>query len=84
MVRYLSRRTGRFTVIRVSNFGGFVTFCGNDDDFLTTEARDGLLDTFAAHGYTFIPSDALSAPYDGGCRGVSGFRDWGYRFFEWI
>ena len=38
---------GRFALIRVSNFGGFVTFCGNDDDCLTTEARDGLLDTFA-------------------------------------
>lgn len=75
---------GALALVRVSNFGGFVTFFGDDDDCLSAEARDRLLGTFAAHGYTFIPPDALSTPYDGSCRGVSGFRDWGYRFFEWI
>ena len=75
---------GRFAPVRVSSLGGFVAFCGDDDDCLTAEARGGLLGTFAAHGYTFIPQDVLSAAYDGACRGVSGFRDWGYRFSEWI
>ena len=75
---------GRFALIRVSNFGSFVTFFGDDDDCLTDDARDRLLGTFMAHGYTFVPPHALSVPYDGACRGVSGFRDWGYRFFEWI
>ena len=75
--------SGKFALVRVSNFGHFVTFF-DDDDCLATEARDRLLGTFAAHGYTFIPPDVLSTPYDGACRGVSGFRDWGYRYFEWI
>lgn len=75
---------GRFALVRVSNFGGFVTFSGCDDDCLTATARDGLLAIFAAHGYTFIPPDVLATPYDGANRGVTGFRDWGCRYFEWI
>src|SRR6266705_443056 len=31
---------GRFALVRVSNFGAFVTFFGCDDDCLSTEARD--------------------------------------------
>ena len=75
---------GRFALVRVSNFGRFVTFCGDDDDCLGTEARERLLGAFAKHGYTFIPPEVLAAPYEGTCPGVSGFPDWGYRFFEWI
>lgn len=75
--------TDKFALVRVSNFGGFVTF-EDDDDCLTIEAREGLLGTFAAHGYTFIPPVILAEPYDGACPGVSGFRNWGYRYFEWI
>jgi hypothetical protein len=76
--------SGKSALIRVSNFGGFVTFFGGDYDGLGTDTRDKLLVTFAEIGYTFIPPDVLLAPYDGECRGVSGFRDWRYRFFEWI
>ncbi len=75
---------GRFALVRVSNFGGFVTFFGDDDDCLSAEAAERLQGVFAAHGYTFIPPEVLSAPYDGTCPGVSGFPDWGYRYFEWI
>ena len=74
----------RFALVRVSNFGGFVTFFGDDDDCLSAEARERLLGAFAKHGYTFSPPEALAAPYDGTCSGVSGFPDWGYRYFEWI
>lgn len=73
---------GGFALVRVSNFGGFVTFF--DDDRLTAETRDSLLGVFAAHGYTFIPPDVLATPYDGACSGVSGFPNWSYRYFEWI
>jgi len=75
---------GRFALVRASNFGRFVTFFGDDDDCLTPEARVRLLGAFVAHGYIFIPADVLSAKYDGANPGVSGFRDWGYRYFEWI
>jgi hypothetical protein len=74
---------GRFALVRVSNSGGFVTFF-DDDDCLTTETRDRLPEVFATNGYTFIPPDVLSATYDGACSGVSGFSNWGYRYFEWI
>jgi hypothetical protein len=76
--------SSRFALVRVSNFGGFVTFFGDDDDCLTTDEHDRLLRIFATHGYRFIPPDVLSAPYDGACPGSSGFPDWGYRYFEWI
>ena len=75
---------GRFALIRTSNFGGFVTFFGDDDNCLSTDAMEKLLGTFAKHGYKFIPTEALSTPYDNACLGVSGFRDWGDRYFEWI
>ena len=79
---------GRFALVRVSNFGNFVTFFGDDDDCLTADARadarEILLSVFAAHGYGFIPPETLSLPYDGQNKGISGFRDWGYRYFEWI
>ena len=75
---------GKFALIRVSNFGSLVTFFGDDEDCVSPEARNRLLAKFLAHGYTFIPPDALSAPYDGANPGVSGFRDWGCRYFEWI
>lgn len=75
---------GRFMLVRVSNFGRFVTFFNDDVDCLTTEARDRLLGIFAAHDYVFIPPEVLFTPYDGACRGVSGLRDWGSRYFEWI
>jgi hypothetical protein len=73
-----------FVLVRVSNFGQFVTFFGDDNDCLSTNARDNLFRKFAAHGYRFIPPDVLSAPYEGHNPGVSGFRDWGCRYFEWL
>jgi hypothetical protein len=36
------------------------------------------------HGYVYVPSRVLEMPYDGKNTGVSGFRDWGERFFDWI
>jgi hypothetical protein len=74
----------RFALVRVSNFGRFIALCGDDDDCLTTDARDRLLAIFTTHGYLFIPSDALAIPYDGENAGVAGFKDWGYRYFEWV
>lgn len=68
---------GRFALVRVSNFGGFVTFFGDDDDCLGAKARERLLGVFAKHGYTFLPPEALAlalaSPYDGTCPRVSGF-----------
>lgn len=74
---------GRIALVRVSNFGNFVTFF-DDDDCLTPAAADRLLNVFAAHGYTFIPRDVLATPYDGTCSDAFGFRTWAYRFFEWL
>ncbi len=74
----------QLTLVRVSNFGRFVSFCGGDYDCLPAVARDRLLQVFAAHGYTFIPPEVLDMPCDGVATGVSGFKTWGHRFFEWI
>lgn len=76
---------GLSVLIRVSNFGRFVSFCDDEDHLLLPqEALCQLLELFNKQGYRFIPPEVLSMPYTGECKGVSGFRDWGYRYFEWI
>lgn len=72
-------------LIRASNFGRFITFFDDEEHLLLPEeTHRGLLELFIRHGYQFIPPDLLSTPYTGKCKGVSGFRDWGYRYFEWL
>ncbi len=71
---------GRIALVRVSNFGNFVTFV-DDDACLTSAAADRLLNVFAAHGYTFIPRDVLATQYDGTCNDAFGFRTRACRFF---
>jgi hypothetical protein len=76
---------GLSVLIRVSNFGRFISFLDDEDHLLLPEETlRQLLNLFIQHGYQFIPPEVLSSPYTGKCKGVSGFRDWGYRYFEWI
>ncbi|HCN28541.1 MAG TPA: hypothetical protein DIT64_07185 [Verrucomicrobiales bacterium] len=76
---------GLTILIRASNFGRFITFFDEEEHMLLPdETRCWLLELFIKHGYRFIPPEVLSMPYTGECKGVSGFRDWGYRYFEWI
>jgi hypothetical protein len=74
---------GDFASLRVSNFGSLATVT-DEDDCLDAVSRSRLLDTLAAHGYTFIPADILDQPYDGTNPGVTGFRTWWCRYFDWL
>ncbi|MEZ5384873.1 MAG: hypothetical protein R3F13_05105 [Prosthecobacter sp.] len=76
---------GLTILIRASNFGRFITFFDEEDHMLLPdETRCCLLELFIKHRYRFVPPEVLSMPYTGKCKGVSGFRDWGYRYFEYI
>jgi len=69
--------------VRVSNFGRFCTVY-NDDSVVKPDILATIQRVASEHGYVYIPSRVLEIPYDGENTGVSGFRDWGERFFDWI
>lgn len=68
--------------LRFSNFGNMVTY----DPSLEVEA--GTLDKLRTlckdKGYVFIPPDFIEIPYTGRNPGVTGIRDWGIRFFDYV
>jgi hypothetical protein len=69
--------------VRVSNFGRFCTVY-NDDSLVKPDVLATIKRVASEHGYVYVPSPVLEMPYDGENTGVSGFRDWGERFFDWI
>lgn len=69
--------------VRVSNFGRFCTVY-NDDSVVKSDIPATIKRVASEHGYVYIPSRVLEMPYDGENPGISGFRDWGERFFDWI
>jgi len=69
--------------LRASNFGHLATIY-DDDTVVERDARATIVSTLDEFGYVYIPSDVVNAPYTGRNRGVSGFRTWGERFFDWI
>jgi len=69
--------------VRLSNFGRFCSVY-NDDTVLKPDVLQTIKRLASEHGYIYIPSRVLGLTYDGKNPGVSGFRDWGERFFDWI
>jgi len=69
--------------LRASNFGNLATIY-DDDTVVKQGARATIVSTLAEFGYIYIPIDVLNIPYTGRNPGVSGFRTWGERFFDWI
>ena len=68
--------------LRFSNFGNMVSF----DPSL--EVDEGTLDKLRTlcreKGYVFIPPDFIEYPYTGANPGVTGIRDWGIRYFDYV
>ena len=68
--------------LRFSNFGDMVSFDPSSQlgvgtfDKLRTLCRD--------NGYILIPPDFTELPYTGLNPGVTGIRDWGIRYFDWV
>lgn len=69
--------------LRVSNFGSLATVY-DDDTMVQEQVLASMRQTLEEQGYIYVPSDLLAEPYTGKNPGVSGFRNWGLRYFDWI
>lgn len=69
--------------LRVSNFGDLATVY-DDDTMLEPAALAIIRQALEEHGYVYVSTALLLEPYTGQNPGVSGFRDWGMRYFDWI
>jgi hypothetical protein len=69
--------------LRASNFGHLVTLY-DDDTLIRPEALATIISVLEELGYTYVPTVVLNEPYLGKNPGVSGFRTWGMRYFDWI
>jgi len=67
----------------MSNFGCFCSVYA-EDSVVKTDGLQTIKQIASEHGYVYIPSRLLEVPYDGKNSGVSGFPNWGERFFDWI
>lgn len=77
------RLPDRSAQVRVGHFGSFMALL-DSDDAVSPEILSAIQSIAVKHNYLWIPSDVLQRPYTGANSGVSGFRDWGARFFDWI
>jgi hypothetical protein len=69
--------------LRTSNFGRMAAIYG-DETVVRPEALATVVATLEEHGYTYVPSAVLMAPYTGKDPGVEGFTTWMDRFFDWV
>ncbi len=85
--RLLLTETGRslnYVIrLRVSNFGHLAT-AYDDDTMVQPAALAAIRQALEEQGYIYMPTDLLAEPYTGKNPGVSGFRTWGLRYFDWI
>ncbi len=72
---------GELVVICFSNFGDMVAIFG--EECPPAHLFNHLKETLGAHGYVHIP-EAVLGPYMGENPGVTGIRDWGIRYFDWV
>jgi hypothetical protein len=77
------RRGDSYVSIRASNFGRLVTMV-DEDSVLRDVEVSFVRAAFGRFRYVYVPHALLAAKYDGACRGVSGFRDYFGRFFDYI
>lgn len=70
--------------LRVSNFGNFATvYCSSETEIVPRYLNVIKL-VMHKHGYIYIPPDILSEPYTGANQGVTGIKNWGIRYFDWV
>ncbi len=68
--------------IRISHFGNLATVA--DEEGIRQQTMDQLMALLKEAGYRHIPSAVLSTPYTGRNPGVTGFKNWWHRYFDWI
>lgn len=69
--------------LKFSSYGNMVCLFETEDG-LDKSLRSIILELLDEHGYKYVPQEYVELEYDGDNPGVSGFRDWSYRFFDWI
>lgn len=69
--------------LRISNFGQLATLY-DEDTLVRPDVLSTIVSVLEEQGYTYIPTIVLNEPYSGKNPGVSGFRTWGMRYFDWI
>lgn len=69
--------------LRTSNFGHLATLY-DEDALVRPDALSTIISVLEEQGYTYVPTVMLHGPYSGKNPGISGFRTWGERYFDWI
>jgi hypothetical protein len=67
----------------VSHFGDFAAM-SDGDGLVSPETLAMIKSVVEEHEYVWMPGEVLNRPYTGANRGVSGFRTWRDRYFDWI
>jgi|GraSoiStandDraft_27_1057306.scaffolds.fasta_scaffold188903_2 hypothetical protein len=78
-----ARRVDYHLSLRTSNFGLLATVY-DDDTLVRPQALSTMRIVLDEQGYLYVPTAVLVESYTGRNPGVSGFRDWGMRYFDWI
>lgn len=65
-----------------SNFGDMATFA--EEVTVPDSLKQTLITLFEKHRYVYIPYEILEKPYSGKIPGVTGFKTWWRRSFDWI
>lgn len=69
--------------LRTSNFGQLATVY-DDDTLVRPQVLSTMRIVLDELGYLYVPTAVLVVSYTGRNPGVSGFRNWGMRYFDWI
>ena len=67
----------------ISHFGDFAAM-SDGDSLVSPDTLARIKSVVREHGYVWIPGEVLDQPYTGANRGVSGFRSWRNRYFDYV
>ena len=82
---YVPQADDRYAQVRFSNFGNMVSvFDVFEDQPVTENMLEIIKKLLEKHGYIYVPASILGQPYTGRNPGVTGIRNWGIRFFDWV
>ncbi|MGZ3584986.1 MAG: hypothetical protein ACXVCT_19780 [Ktedonobacterales bacterium] len=69
--------------IRTSNFDHLATVY-DDETIVQPDVLSTIGSVLEEQGFTYVPTEILDAPFTGKNPGVSGFRTWGQRYFDYL